>query len=258
MKGTIINGLHEILENRYLLYHHPNFINNDPISIPHIFRRKEDIEISGFLTAIISWGQRKTIVSNGNKLMQIMDNEPFAFIMNANEKELAKLGGFVHRTFNAIDCLYFIASLQNIYCNHGGLQSVFEKGYSFDNTIKSAIIYFRSVFFKLPYIARTQKHIANVTANSSAKRINMFLRWMVRDDNRLVDFGLWNGIPASALHIPLDVHSGNVARKLGLLTRKQDDWKAVEELTSELCFHDASDPVKYDYALFGMGIFENY
>jgi uncharacterized protein (TIGR02757 family) len=249
-------AIHELLELKYRQYHTPDFIENDPVSIPHKFNTKEDIEIAAFFAATIAWGQRKTIVYNASRLMNMMNNEPYDFIMNSREKDLKKLDGFVHRTFNNSDCLYFVASLKNIYLHWGGLQNVFEKGYEKDQTIKSAIIYFREKFFELPYLKRTAKHISNVEQNSAAKRINMFLRWMVRYDEGLVDFGLWKGIPTAALHIPLDLHTGNTARKLRLLTRKQDDWKAVEELTGVLRKFDKQDPVKYDYALFGMGIYE--
>jgi uncharacterized protein (TIGR02757 family) len=250
-----IAELQELLEQKFNQYHNRDFILNDPISVPHQYEKKEDIEISGFLAATIAWGQRVTIIKNANRLMHLMDNNPYEFIMYAKDIELLNFEKFVHRTFNPVDCLYFIESLRNIYQNHGGLQTVFEKGYNTDNSIKSSISGFRNVFFELPHLKRTGKHIANVNANASAKRINMYLRWMVRNDHRLVDFGIWDGIPPSALHIPLDVHSGNVARKLGLLVRKQDDWKAVEELTSVLRIFDPLDPVKYDYALFGMGIY---
>jgi uncharacterized protein (TIGR02757 family) len=246
--------LQELLETKYLRYHSADFITNDPISIPHKFQHKEDIEIAGFLTATIAWGQRKTIVSNASRLMQLMDDDPFEFIINAGKLEMERFEGFVHRTFNSADCLYFMESLRNIYSERGGLQNVFEKGFQASNTIKGSISAFRSVFFELPHLNRTCKHVSNVDANAAAKRINMFLRWMVRPNDGGVDFGLWKGIPTSALQIPLDVHTGTISRKLGLLTRKQDDWKAVEELTAQLRKFDPNDPVKYDYALFGMGI----
>jgi uncharacterized protein (TIGR02757 family) len=245
-----------LLEAKYLLYHNADFIANDPISIPHCFQLKEDIEISGFLAATIAWGQRKTIVSNANRLMKLMENKPYDFIMHAGDNDLKRLDGFVHRTFNSTDCLYFVSSLRNIYQNYSGLQGVFEKGYKDSLSIKDAISHFRTIFFEQPHLNRTCKHVSNVEANAAAKRINMYLRWMVRNDGKKVDFGLWNGIPTSALHIPLDVHTGNLARKLGLLSRKQDDWKSVDELTGTLRKFDINDPVKYDFALFGMGINE--
>lgn len=185
-----------------------------------------------------------------------MDNAPYDFLMNAKEEEYGIFLKFVHRTFNGEDCIYFLHSLKNIYTNHNGLQGVFENAFIETGSIFTAIEKFREVFFELPHLTRTQKHVANVSANASAKRLNMYLRWMVRHDGKGVDFGIWNTLPASALYIPLDVHSGNIARKLGLLLRTQNDWKAVEELTSNLRIFDPEDPVKYDFALFGMGAFE--
>lgn len=250
--------LKSFLDEKYFLYNNPQFIESDPISIPHRFKLKEDVEISGFLAATIAWGQRRTIITNALRLMHLMDNEPYRFIREASEHEFEKLNGFVHRTFNSDDCLFFIYSLRNIYRNYNGLQGVFENFFAETGNIKSSIAGFRSVFMETPHLSRNLKHLANVDANSSAKRINMFLRWMVRKDDKGVDFGLWTGIPQSALYIPLDLHTGNTARKLGLLSRKQNDWKAVEELTSVLRKFDPTDPVKYDFALFGLGVFEKY
>jgi uncharacterized protein (TIGR02757 family) len=250
--------LRDLLDSKYLQYNRKEFIDTDPIQIAHKFTRREDIEIAGFLTAIIAWGQRKTIITNGKRLMQLMDNDPYAFILNAGGSDLKVISKFVHRTFNGDDCLFFIHSLQNIYTKHNGLKSVFENGFQKFNDIKLTIAYFRDIFFELPYLQRTSKHIADVNKNASAKRINMFLRWMVRKDDAGVDFGLWDKIPASALYVPLDVHTGTIARKLGLLTRTQNDWVAVDELTTVLREFDPNDPVKYDYALFGIGAFEDF
>lgn len=251
-------NLKDLLDQKYNQFNHPDFIATDPIQIPHLFTRKEDIEIAGFFAATIAWGVRKSIINNSVKLMHWMDNAPYEFLMHADEKEYAVFLKFVHRTFNGDDCLFFISSLKNIYQNHQGLQSVFEKGYAKNACVYEALIHFRTVFFSMPHLWRTRKHVADVSTNASAKRLNMFLRWMVRNDAHGVDFGLWENIPASALYIPLDIHSGNVARKLGLLTRKQNDWKAVEELTINLRGFDAEDPVKYDFALFGMGAFDKF
>jgi uncharacterized protein (TIGR02757 family) len=248
--------LREILEQRYRLYNQPAFIETDPISVPHRFVKPADIEVSAFLTATIAWGRRQSIIANATGLMQRMDNAPFDFVMNAGECELKRIEGFVHRTFNTSDCLFFLASLRNIYLKHGGLQQVFQKGYQANSSMFEALIYFRDVFIETECLPRSHKHIANVGAGASAKRLNMYLRWMIRHDEGGVDFGLWQGIPASALYIPLDVHSGKVARQLQLLERKQNDWKAVEELTVSLRRFDANDPVKYDFALFGIGAFE--
>ena len=247
--------LYEFLEEKHERYNRPEFIENDPISIPHLFNKKEDIEIAGFLTAVIAWGQRTTIINNAKKLMNLMEGSPYDFIINAQIADLGTFKNFAHRTFNGIDCVYFIKSLQNIYKNHGGLEAVFNRS---GEDLKTAISGFRSIFFELPYPARTLKHISDPAANSAAKRINMFLRWMVRKDNRGVDFGIWDKIRMSRLYCPLDVHSGRVARKLGLLKRRQSDWKAVTELTGKLSEFDPADPVKYDFALFGLGVTERF
>lgn len=251
----------ELLEEKYDLYNRPVFIESDPISIPHLFNKKEDIEIAGFLAATIAWGQRPTIIKNALRLVEGMDHSPHEFILGASEKEMKRFSSFKHRTFKPIDLTFFISSLRNIYLNHGGMEAVFassmkEKGEEID--IKTAIIKFRNLFFAIPFPQRTMKHLSNPADNSAAKRLNMFLRWMVRKDKRGVDFGIWQHIPSKVLYCPLDVHSGNVARKLGLLHRKQNDWKAVEELTAKLRTFDMNDPVKYDFALFGLGIFEKF
>ena len=241
-----------LLDEAVIRYNHIDFIENDPIQIPHRFTRKEDIEIAGFLAASISWGQRKTIINNAKRLMDLMDNSPYDFIMEGND--FGKLSSFIHRTFNGADCEFFLRSLRNIYLHHGGLERVFTDGFHTEKTIFGALKHFRSIFLEIPHEKRTEKHLSDVASNSSAKRLNMFLRWMVRKDEQEVDFGLWNGIPASALMLPLDVHTGDVSRALGLLQRKQNDWRAVEEITGILRTFDAGDPVKYDFALFGMGI----
>ncbi len=246
--------LYNLLENKYELFNNHDFIKYDPISIPRCFAKKEDIEISAFLTATIAWGQRVSIINNGGKLMQMMENQPYIFLMEADEREFARFDKFVHRTFNGEDCKYFLLSLKNIYTNHNGLESVFSKMYNETEDVFETIIRFRSLFLSLSHFQRTEKHISNPAKGSAAKRINMFLRWMVRNDQKGVDFGLWKCIPASALLCPLDLHTGNVARKLGLITRKQNDRKAVEELMVSLRQFDNFDPVKYDFALFGMGI----
>ena len=257
------------LDTQVNLYNRQGFIQTDPIQVPHRFTRKEDIEIASFLTATISWGQRKSIIHNANRLMDLMDNSPYEFLMgtpfysNGNtmgkaisNSDYNRIANFVHRTFNSDDCLYFFESLRNIYLSYRGLEDVFTTGYKAEGSIYGALKHFRVVFLSISHSVHIRKHISDVTANSSAKRLNMFLRWMIRRDENKVDFGLWNNIPASALMLPLDVHSGNAARALGLLERKQNDWKAVEEITSVLRIFDISDPVKYDYALFGLSAFE--
>jgi len=247
------------LDSKYLLYNSPSFIETDPISIPHLFSLKEDIEISGFFAATLAWGQRVTIINNTKKLMGWMDNAPLDFILNFTQQDLKPFQRFVHRTFNGIDCEYFLWSLKNIYQNYSSLENAFCDGFQPDElNVKNAILDFRNIFFELDHPTRTQKHIANPAKKSSAKRLNMFLRWMVRKDDRGVDFGIWNKISPAQLICPLDVHSAKVGRKLGLLNRHINDWSAAEELTAYLKLFDNNDPVKYDFALFGLGIFEGF
>lgn len=245
-----------LLDERVKRYNHPDFIETDPIQIPHRFSRKEDVEIAGFLSATIAWGQRKSIIKNASLLMDLMDNSPRDFIREHSVKDLLALSKFVHRTFNGGDCIYFIKSLQNIYLHHNGLENVFTEGYKKEHSVFLSLKHFRDTFLELPYEQRVTKHLSDVSANSSAKRLNMFLRWMVRSNATEVDFGLWKKIPASALMLPLDVHTGDVSRALGILQRKQNDWKAVVEITDILRKFDPEDPVKYDFALFGIGAFE--
>ncbi len=248
----------EFLEQKYEQYNRPEFIETDPIQISHRFTKKEDIEIAAFLSSEIAWGKRSMIIRNANNILNSMQNNPHEFLLDSSNKDFEKILNTGHRTFKTEDFIYFLKALKNIYENHNGLEAVFTKGYRKEETIFSAIEYFRTVFFELPHPTRTEKHIANVLKKSAAKRINMFLMWLVRNDNRGVHFGLWNKIPTSKLLIPLDVHSGNTARSLGLLTRKQNDLKAVYELTNNLKKYDSKDPVKYDFALFGLGVFENF
>ena len=249
-----LKEIKQLLEFKHDLYNRIEFIEEDPVSVPHLFSLKEDIEISGFLTATISWGQRKTILNNAKQLLKQMDFSPFEFITGAGPNDINRFKTFTHRTFNGMDCEFFIQSLKNIYVNHGGL----EKAFSSADDIKSCIINFRNLFFSVPHPVRTQKHVADPGAGASAKRINMFLRWMVRKDMRGVDFGIWDSLKPSMLYCPLDLHTGNVARKLGLIRRKQNDWRALEELMFYLRQFDPDDPVKYDFALFGLGIYENF
>jgi len=238
-------------------FNRPEFIETDPIQIPHQFEKKEDIEIAGFLVATIAWGNREIILRNGKKMMELMWNSPYDFVRNSTEKDLENLNGFVHRTFNAIDFKFFIKGLKHIYQNYGGLEKVFSK-HSQENSTQYAIHQFKKKFFEIDHPKRSQKHVSDPLKNSAAKRINMFLRWMVRKDSKGVDFGIWKNISPAALSCPLDVHSGRVARKLKLLTRKQNDAKALKELDENLRKLDPQDPVKYDFALFGLGIFEDF
>ena len=249
--------LKEFLDEKVIQYNNQDFIESDPVQIPHLFSQKEDIEIGGFLSATIAWGNRKMIIKNAQKMMELMGNTPYDFVMSHNENDLERLENFVHRTFNGQDFSSFITGLRLIYQNHGGLENVFFKNQQNDS-IQSGISDFKKIFFETPHQPRTRKHISDPLNNSAAKRINMFLRWMVRNDNKGVDFGIWKGISPSILSCPLDVHSGNVARKLGLLNRKQNDAKALAELDLVLRGFNKNDPVKYDFALFGLGVFEKF
>lgn len=249
--------LKDFLDTKVIQYNSPEFLKTDPIQIPHLFIKKEDIEISAFLTATIAWGNRKSIIANAHYLMELLDNDPYNFVLSHKESELVRLKPFVHRTFNGMDLAYFIKALKNIYVQHGGLEAIFSS-YSTQFSTQPAISSFKRLFFELPHPQRTTKHISDPNKGSAAKRLNMFLRWMVRDKSTHVDFGLWKSIPPAILSCPLDVHSGNVARKLGLLDRKQNDSKAVYELDSSLRKMDPQDPVKYDFALFGLGVFEKF
>ncbi|WP_396157999.1 TIGR02757 family protein [Flavobacterium sp.] len=251
------NELKEFLDEKVLLYNNPKFIDSDPIQIPHQFTLKEDIEISGFLTATIAWGNRKMIINNSQRMMQKMGNSPYDFVMSHSETQLESLEGFVHRTFNSDDFITFIKSLEHIYTNHNGLEMAFAKNQQV-TSMQFSIAEFKKLFFEMPHQHRTTKHVSDPIQGSAAKRINMFLRWMCRNDKAGVDFGIWKSISPAALSCPLDVHSGNVARKLGLLTRKQNDARALAELDSALRLLDANDPVKYDFALFGLGVFEGF
>ncbi|MBK7854793.1 MAG: TIGR02757 family protein [Bacteroidetes bacterium] len=243
-----------MLEESYFKYNNKKFIADDPISIPHGFTQKEDIEISAFLAAAIAWGQRKTILVNAGKLMRYMDNAPYDFVINSTATDLLHFKKFVHRTFNGDDCVHFVKALKKIYLHHAGLEAVIKNAMQVnDHNLVNGISGLREIFFALKHLPRTQKHFANPLKNSSCKRINMFLRWMIRKDKAGVDFGLWNISPALLL-CPLDVHTGRIARELGLLNRAQDDLKAVIELTNALKEFDKTDPVKYDFALFGLGI----
>jgi uncharacterized protein (TIGR02757 family) len=244
------------LDETYLRLATPAFITSDPVQVPHAFVKREDAETIGLLTATIAWGQRKTIIANAWKLARLMDQAPFDFVMNASPAELDKTRRFVHRTFNGTDLRHFVRGLRHLYTAHGGLEAAFlPAGPEVPlPSMAEMIAIFRQRFFEPEHEARTRKHVAEPLRGSNAKRINMFLRWMVRPKDRGVDLGLWTRIPTSALHVPLDVHTGRVARELGLLQRKQDDWKSVVELTGALRRFDAEDPVKYDIALFGLGI----
>jgi uncharacterized protein (TIGR02757 family) len=245
--------LKEYLDFKTEQYNTPLFIESDPIQLPHRFSKKEDIEIIAFLVSTIAWGKRQMIIKNGERLIDIMGGQPHEFILNYTSNEPIE---FVHRTFNSTDLDFFFRSLQNIYKNHGGLENVFTSHPDYHGA-QGRIINFRNTFLSTEHEQRSEKHISNPAKNSAAKRINMFLRWMVRNDNCGVDFGIWNSIPEAELCIPLDVHTARMATELGILTRKQNDWKALEEIMFVLRKLDPKDPSKYDFALFGIGVFEH-
>lgn len=249
--------LREFLDEKVRQYNTSNFIELDPIQIPHMYSAKEDIEISGFLAATISWGNRTSILKSAKRMMELMGNSPYDFIMNHKDEHLKKMDGFVHRTFNSTDLITFIEALKYLYQHQNGLEGVFTE-YKTTESIQPAINQLKKEFFTVPHLQRTRKHIPDPLSGSAAKKINMYLRWMIREDNCGVDFGIWKNISPSILSCPLDVHSGNVARKLGLLKRKQNDAKAVRELDNALRLLDRFDPVKYDFALFGLGINERF
>ncbi len=247
-----------LLEQKYEEYNQPSFIALDPVQIPHQFADKKNIEIVGFLAATLAWGQRKTMINSLQRLMNLLDFQPYDFIRDAGRSEVKRFGNFKHRTFNGKDCSAFILALQRILREYNSLGAAFCEAYEKGQGVKEMLSEFRDIFMGTDFPYRTQKHLANVKKGSAAKRLNMFLRWMVRKDGRGVDFGLWDFIHPQELYLPLDLHTGNVARKLGLLGRKQNDWKAVEEVTENLRILDPKDPVKYDFALFGLGIYDGF
>lgn len=252
MKKADWLAIADFLNSKYEHYNTAQFIAPDPISIPHLFSLKEDIEISGLFAATLAWGNRKSILKNAGELVDRMDRRPYDFITGHQKKDLKQFDKFVHRTFNATDLRFFISGLKHLYQEHGGLEQAFTKGSS--GELKNAIGLFRTRMLEVPHESRSEKHISDPFKKSSAKRLCMYLRWMVRSDKRGVDFGIWKGLSPASLHLPLDVHTGNVSRQLKLLTRTQNDWQAVEEITTQLRKLDPSDPVKYDFALFGLGV----
>jgi len=251
-----LNDLKAFLDSKVAQFNQADFIENDPMQIPHQFTKLQDMEIMGFWTAVLAWGQRKTIINKCKELVVLMDGAPHDFIVNHQEKDRAKFLDFKHRTFQATDTLYFLEFFQQYYQQHNSLETAFAKHLSAeDEHVGNALIGFHEDFFNLPDAPhRTKKHIATPKRKSSCKRLNMFLRWMVRQDDKGVDFGLWRTIQPAQLLMPLDVHVDKVARKLNLIQRKQTDWLTVLELTTALRVYDPIDPVKYDFALFGMGV----
>ncbi|MEO6221227.1 MAG: TIGR02757 family protein [Ginsengibacter sp.] len=261
VKEHIEYELKNFLDKKVLEFNNPSFIENDPVCIPHLFSQKQDIEIAGFFAAIFAWGIRKTIINKSKLLLQLMDNAPYDFCVNHEDKDLKKISGFCHRTFNDADLLYFISFFKFHYLKNKSLENAFFNKHTIipGNKIEAALNYFNSYFFSLEYVPlRTKKHIATPGKNSSCKRLNMYLRWMVRNDNKGVDFGIWKKISKDQLICPVDVHVARVARHFNLLKRKIVDWRAAIELTDELKKFDPDDPVKYDFALFGLGVLEKY
>ncbi len=250
--GLTKSELKTFLDEKAYEFNTIAFIEPDPISVPHRYSLKEDIEIAAFLVSAIAWGNRKMITQNGHRMMDLLGNSPYDFVMTHEEYQLERLESFVHRTFNGEDFKYFIKALKHIYENHGGLEAIFRK-YQTKDSLQVAIHELNRIFFEIEHPQRTRKHVADPKKGSVAKRINMNLRWLCRKDNKDVDFGIWDISPAK-LSCPLDVHSGNVARKLGLITRKNNDLRALAELDMALRELDPEDPVKYDFALFGLGI----
>lgn len=251
--------LKAFLDEKVDTYNVPGFITNDPISIPHRFNRKQDIEIAGLFAAVLAWGQRVTIINKCLELLSWMDHAPYEFMLHAEENDLKPFTEFKHRTFNGTDCLYFIYFLQDFYQKHDSLEEAFVQGQYSAADAGNALSSFYEQFFSLPdYPPRTRKHIQTPLKKSACKRMNMYLRWMVRNDDRGVDFGLWNRISPSQLVCPCDLHVDRVARKLGLISRKQTDWQTAIELTEGLRKFDSEDPVRYDFALFGLGIEEKF
>jgi len=254
MPVKINSDLKEWLNQQVIYYNHPSFIESDPIQVPHLFSKLQDIEIIAFWTAILAWGQRPVIIKKAQELVTLMDGAPHDFILNHQESDLKPWLNFKHRTFNADDTLYFLSFFQHYYSNNYSLENAFAIDKNAEN-ITEGINNFRNQFFDLPIVMeRTKKHISSPIKGSTCKRINMFLRWMVRQDGKGVDFGVWKNIAPSQLLMPLDVHVERVARNLGLIQRKQTDWLTVIELTENLKKFDPEDPVKYDFALFGIGV----
>ena len=246
--------MYELLEALHDKYNCEEFIDSDPISIPHSFASDNDKEVAGFLAATIAWGNRKAILKGARKMMELMDNAPYDFVLNATEADLNPLRSYVYRTFNGNDFVDFICALQRICRTYGTIGTLFEQSYLQHKDMAAVLSEVRREFFAVDHSEHSTKHFSSIDNGAACKRINMYLHWFVRSDNRGVDFGLWRKIPASALYLPLDVHSGNMSRELGLLTRKQNDWKATVEVTQTLKRFSPSDPVKYDFALFGAGV----
>lgn len=246
--------MRELLEQLHDRYNNESFIEADPISVPHSFTNPVDREIAGFLAATIAWGNRRAIVKSAHRMMRYMDNAPEDFVRNATEGDMEYLRSYVHRTFNGVDFQDFVRGLRHIVTEWGSVGNYFETKYEEHGDLRPVFSDFRRDFFNVEHDAHCEKHLSSIDKGAACKRLCMYLRWFVRTDDRGVDFGLWRRIPMSALYMPLDIHTGRMGRNLGLLSRKQSDWKAVEELTASLRELSAEDPVRYDYSLFGLGI----
>jgi uncharacterized protein (TIGR02757 family) len=251
--GRSLTELREFLEGLHDQHNRPEFIAADPISVPHMFSSRDDREIAGFLVATISWGTRRSIVADANRILALVDHAPADFVRHASAAELERLRGFVHRTFNGRDLIDFVLAIRGIHERHGGIGRFFEAAYAAERSIPAVLRAFRREFLSFTHHAHSEKHISSVEKGSACKRLNMYLRWFVRSDDRGVDFGLWRGIPMSALYLPLDTHTAAAGRALGLLSRRRNDWKATAEITRNLRLLDPEDPVRFDFALFGWG-----
>jgi uncharacterized protein (TIGR02757 family) len=252
-----LSEVKELLDFKFEQFNAQSFIETDPICIPHQFSKKQDIEITALLVATIAWGNRTMIINNGKKLISIMGESPYDFIMEYGKSNQKMEYNFVHRTFNLEDLHFFFSALHAIYQKYDSLEQAFYEHHDYPG-VKGRIVNFRNEMLHTNHLSRSEKHISNPAKNSAAKRLNMFLRWMVRKDASGVDFGIWDSIDTADLYLPLDVHTGNVARKLNLLKRKQNDWKSLDELMVKLRKMDPKDPVKYDFALFGLGVFDKF
>lgn len=246
--------MRELLERLHDRYNNEDFIEADPISVPHSFVNPVDREVAGFLAATIAWGNRRAIVKSAHRMMRYMDNAPEDFVRNATEGDMEYLRTYVHRTFNGVDFQDFVRGLRHILAEWGSVGNYFETRYEEHGDLRPVLSDFRRDFFSVEHDSHSEKHLSSIDKGAACKRLCMYLRWFVRRDDRGVDFGLWQRIPMSALYMPLDIHTGRMGRNLGLLSRKQSDWKAVEELTASLRELSAEDPVRYDYSLFGLGI----
>ena len=246
--------MRELLERLHDRYNNEEFIEADPISVPHSFVNPVDREVAGFLAATIAWGNRRAIVKSAHRMMRYMDNAPEDFVRNATEGDMEYLRTYVHRTFNGVDFQDFVRGLRHILAEWGSVGNYFETRYEEHGDLRPVLSDFRRDFFSVEHDSHSEKHLSSIDKGAACKRLCMYLRWFVRRDDRGVDFGLWQRIPMSALYMPLDIHTGRMGRNLGLLSRKQSDWKAVEELTASLRELSAEDPVRYDYSLFGLGI----